>query len=545
MRSIFQRAALLLLLVVVTAATTAKGGEPPAQAPAAQAPAKPGVLVTISKETTYITEPLRQDGYPDYIAALNQRASQGVTPENNAAVLFWKAMGPGASDAKNRERRFQMLGILPLPEKGNYFIPLEAYAKGLMDTEKLPNAKTREDGLQAMWAQLGPAMERPWSKQELPLVAGWLEANERPLALLLEASKRPRRYDPLVGGEKAALIDAEWPAIEPYRAVVHALVARSTLRVHEGKVDDAWEDLLACRRLARLVGQDPMFATQVIFSLGSDHFALAGDRAILQHPQLSAAQIAKMRDDLTKLPPIAKMADAVDIERFMYLDGAAMFAREGLTSLKKAFGGAKVTDGLIDSLTTQAFDWDLVLRTGNSWYDRSVDALRKPTRAARTESANKINPDFMEQVNAAKGWKSIAMSALLNPREGKSQRIALCLLATLLPDIPRFVDVEDRGIIQFELTKLAFALAAYRVDNGSYPAKLAELTPKYVADVPKDVFSDAELHYAREGDGHLLYSVGVNGKDDGGKTLDDAKEGEDWDDLVVRMPTTVREAAKP
>ncbi len=36
-----------------------------------------GVLVTISKETTYITEPLRPDGYPDYIAALNQRASKG------------------------------------------------------------------------------------------------------------------------------------------------------------------------------------------------------------------------------------------------------------------------------------------------------------------------------------------------------------------------------------------------------------------------------------------------------------------------------------
>ena len=29
--------------------------------------------VTISKKTTYIVEPLRDDGYPDYIAALSRR----------------------------------------------------------------------------------------------------------------------------------------------------------------------------------------------------------------------------------------------------------------------------------------------------------------------------------------------------------------------------------------------------------------------------------------------------------------------------------------
>jgi hypothetical protein len=89
--------------------------------------------------------------------------------------------------------------------------------------------------------------------------------------------------------------------------------------------------------------------------------------------------------------------------------------------------------------------------------------------------------------------------------------------------------------MQFELDKLAFALAAYRADHGSYPAKLADLKPKYVAEVPKDIFSEGELLYRPEGTGYLLYSVGVNGKDDGGKTRDDRKADEDWDDLVVRM----------
>ena len=43
--------------------------------------------------------------------------------------------------------------------------------------------------------------------------------------------------------------------------------------------------------------------------------------------------------------------------------------------------------------------------------------------------------------------------------------------------------------MQFELTRLAFALAAYHADRGTYPAKLADLVPKYVAEVPKDIFN--------------------------------------------------------
>src|SRR5438094_5975588 len=49
---------------------------------------------TIGKETTYVTGPLDKDGYIDYAAALNERLGRGVTPENNACVLLWKALGP-------------------------------------------------------------------------------------------------------------------------------------------------------------------------------------------------------------------------------------------------------------------------------------------------------------------------------------------------------------------------------------------------------------------------------------------------------------------
>jgi hypothetical protein len=82
---------------------------------------------TISKDTTVIEGPFRPNGMPDYIAALNERIGKGITPENNAAVPFWQAMGPKPIDPKCRDRFFQLLGISTLPEKGDYYIDLEIY----------------------------------------------------------------------------------------------------------------------------------------------------------------------------------------------------------------------------------------------------------------------------------------------------------------------------------------------------------------------------------------------------------------------------------
>lgn len=94
--------------------------EPPAKNETPPAPAKRGLPITISKATTYITEPLRADGYPDYMAALNRKASEGVTPENNAAVPLVQAFGPAWIDSKDREQFFKLLGI-PAARQGRLF----------------------------------------------------------------------------------------------------------------------------------------------------------------------------------------------------------------------------------------------------------------------------------------------------------------------------------------------------------------------------------------------------------------------------------------
>ena len=125
-------------------------------------PKAPLVLVTISKETTYITGPLRKDGYVDYVAALNQRCSQGVTPENNAAVPFLKAMWLAGIGPKHGDGYCRMLGIPPPPEKGDYYVTLDKYVNGLKDADK-PAARPGEEGRDILVEQQSQARTRPWS----------------------------------------------------------------------------------------------------------------------------------------------------------------------------------------------------------------------------------------------------------------------------------------------------------------------------------------------------------------------------------------------
>ena len=61
------------------------------------------------------------------------------------------------------------------------------------------------------------------------------------------------------------------------------------------------------------------------------------------------------------------------------------------------------------------------------------------------------------------------------------------------------------------------ALKRYQLKHGNYPPDLKSLVPEFVPKVPLDPVDGQPLRYRRNADGtFLLYSVGENGKDDGG-----------------------------
>jgi hypothetical protein len=62
----------------------------------------------------------------------------------------------------------------------------------------------------------------------------------------------------------------------------------------------------------------------------------------------------------------------------------------------------------------------------------------------------------------------------------------------------------------------ALALERYRRDHAGWTDSLTALVPKYLSNVPLDPYDGAQLRLRRLDDGIVVYSVGIDGKDDGG-----------------------------
>lgn len=67
------------------------------------------------------------------------------------------------------------------------------------------------------------------------------------------------------------------------------------------------------------------------------------------------------------------------------------------------------------------------------------------------------------------------------------------------------------------------ALRSYKLDHGAYPKTLLALVPGYLKAVPTDPFAlSGPLKYKLAGAKYVLYSMGPDGRDDGGKAILDA-----------------------
>lgn len=102
--------------------------------------------------------------------------------------------------------------------------------------------------------------------------------------------------------------------------------------------------------------------------------------------------------------------------------------------------------------------------------------------------------------------------------------------------VPNFIKASQtaaRAQAKADQALIVLALEKFRQANGQYPNALATLKPQFLTEIPSDVINGQPLHYRRTDNGSfLLYSVGWNETDDGGKTASAVTEG-DW---VWRSP---------
>ena len=275
--------------------------------------------------------------------------------------------------------------------------------------------------------------------------------------------------------------------------------------------------------------------------------ALSGDAAVAASGELTGEQAKRFIADLETLGPMPKMADKIITgERYSGLDAIADLPNMMIDEMED--------DSIIPSSISRAFsdnalDWDEILRTYNTWYDRQVEAISRPTRAERIAALEQLGKEIDEICEDIGDFSSIVKSVIAerSVQTVVSRKIAEIVFALLQPSATAAMDSADRVKSQLDVTRIAFALAAYRAERGNYPENLTDLSPDYLAEIPTDLFAQSDFRYARNDTGYLLYGVGQNCKDEQGRNygmdyghLDHEQIPEDaemgTDDLAIRVP---------
>ena len=111
------------------------------------------------------------------------------------------------------------------------------------------------------------------------------------------------------------------------------------------------------------------------------------------------------------------------------------------------------------------------------------------------------------------------------------------LVASAVPAWIRAIEEETKAEARLAVAQVALALKLHKAEHGAYPDSLDALSPAFLDEVPGDPCTGSSPNFRREADGFLLYSIGLNGKDDGGITetwKEDKKVNPGTDDIAWR-----------
>jgi hypothetical protein len=434
-------------------------------------------------ETTRINSPTLPDGSVDYLMAIEAAYGKGVTPENNAAPLIVQALGRIAL-AWNQptDGITDRMGMAHLPDKGNYFVIYETYCKNHSIATDSPG--------------FDPEGPMNWPPTFDPLVVQWVEANEKPLDLIVQASNRPRFFLPWYGGVRTdTLAEILLPYLGPLRSASRALLARSVIRLEAGDVAGFEQDVLAVHRLARLVNQSPTLIEAIVGMGDMEGAACHIDRLAAGSGKLSAERARNLAGQLSSLGEIKPYIVDVDQgERYMTIDLLQSIARSAPDRrsrlINDIFGVFTHPAGMPKFA---ARIWPIrcakAMKTLNQFYDGLVAAAAQPT--------------YVTRMSALKLWDEQAEQLRQEPRIFSflsSDWPAACLLPTL----DRLEQRSTATRTERRIAIIALMLAAYKADHGSYPERLDVLPVD-----SDDLFVDRPLTYVPHQDGYDLRSAGL------------------------------------
>ena len=311
-------------------------------------------------------------------------------------------------------------------------------------------------------------------------------------------SRFPVRYE---DGAAAAL-----PHVQLFQSASRIIALKLAAHLAQGNSAAAYEDFRLGLRLYAALEKEPTLIAGLVRISGLSTLE-NGVWAGLVQRQWAAPELEKMESGLAQLRLLDDCALSLGSERGFNNLIYDQYARKGaadLAELLVAFqdGQPRPSTRLATMLLTPYPSgwWRLSQTRTNRYFDESLGQISQDPPRVYLDRPVTTMPASMASV-------------------GILEHARYFLFFTM---VPAMSDIERRYAYAQTLldeTRLGCALERHRLANGNYPASLEPLTPAFLRVVPRDVVNGTPLHYRlSEGGGYVLYSVGWNLQDDGGKS---------------------------
>ena len=286
---------------------------------------------------------------------------------------------------------------------------------------------------------------------------------------------------------------------------LHALVA-----LHESKSDVALDDDLLVLKINTGVRREPLLVSGLV-AAGSVSIQLGSIWEALGMHALSDSQLAELQQQLQRIDYLSDYQLCLRGEATGFFVQTNDYMREHRRSASDVIFTIISPNNDPFAENNKPTFWGIL--TGwllpNGWFDmakaRGVTLYFRAARSVVDTNAHLVYP---EMTNGIKQQVD-SLNRFYFP--DLMLRIAA---PPVIGSIEAFAQVQSR----IDAATIACALERYRLAHGSYPESLDKLSPYAPQGLPLDLMNGEPYHYKLLPDGnYLLYSVGWNQIDDGGK----------------------------
>jgi hypothetical protein len=318
----------------------------------------------------------------------------------------------------------------------------------------------------------------------------------------------------------------------PMKRCGQVLAADVLLRLHERDDAEAIRDLRSALILLNALGEEPLIISQLV-RCAMTAVASSGTWEFLQSTNVTDAQLAELQWHWARLRFVEPLEKAFLMERA--LGPVTLTHLRAVSSPHAAlYGGSSPstgTTGLTAHLkeigaSARRRAAETIWRTSWSFEDEHrmleiCDVLVQTSRRIRTNQA------FLPALQ----WRDSEFTAReLDVPPDNWLRTALDDEFADMLASPTALSKTMNRILAAEVNRdivvTAIALRRYQLRHGYWPETLAALVPEFLEAIPRDAVDGSPLHYKKDPGGTFqLYSIGRDGKDDGGFSYTPAGPG--------------------